>query len=59
MEVFRAPDARGRRARAARARAARAPPGSLGLAVTDGNPAERLYAALGFRRIFTAFSVDL
>jgi hypothetical protein len=33
--------------------------GTLGLAVTHGNPAERLYAALGFKRAFTAFSVDL
>jgi hypothetical protein len=32
---------------------------ALGLAVTDGNPAERLYRALGFRRAFTAFNVQL
>ena len=32
---------------------------ALGLAVTDGNPAERLYRALGFRRTFTAFNVQL
>jgi GNAT superfamily N-acetyltransferase len=32
---------------------------ALGLAVTDGNPAERLYAALGFRRAFSAFNVQL
>jgi GNAT superfamily N-acetyltransferase len=33
--------------------------GSLGLAVTEGNPAVKLYESLGFRRIFTAYSVDL
>lgn len=32
---------------------------ALGLAVTHGNPAERVYAKLGFRRVFTALSVDL
>jgi GNAT superfamily N-acetyltransferase len=32
---------------------------ALGLAVTDGNPAERLYRALGFQRAFTAFNVQL
>jgi hypothetical protein len=32
---------------------------ALGLAVTHGNRAEQLYAALGFRHVFTAFSVDL
>jgi hypothetical protein len=33
--------------------------GTLGLAVTHGNRAEGLYAALGFKRVFSAFSVDL
>ena len=32
---------------------------ALGLAVTHGNPAERLYVALGFRRVFTALWVDI
>jgi GNAT superfamily N-acetyltransferase len=32
---------------------------AIGLAVTHGNRAQLLYAALGFRRVFTAFSVDL
>src|SRR4051794_23796497 len=32
---------------------------ALGLAVTDGNPAERLYLELGFHRAFTAFNVQL
>jgi L-amino acid N-acyltransferase YncA len=30
---------------------------TLGLAVTEGNPAERLYAALGFDRVLTTLSV--
>jgi GNAT superfamily N-acetyltransferase len=58
MEVFRAPEARGA-GRALLARALALTTGSLGLAVTDGNPAEKVYAALGFRRVFTAFAVDL
>jgi GNAT superfamily N-acetyltransferase len=58
MEVFRHPGARGA-GRALLARALALTTGSLGLAVTDGNPAERLYAALGFKRTFTAYSVDL
>jgi hypothetical protein len=33
--------------------------GSLGLAVTEGNPAMRVYESLGFRRVFTAYTVDL
>jgi GNAT superfamily N-acetyltransferase len=58
MEVFRSPEARGA-GRALLARALALTTGSLGLAVTDGNRAETLYAALGFRRVFTAFAVDL
>jgi GNAT superfamily N-acetyltransferase len=33
--------------------------GSLGLAVTEDNPAIRVYESLGFRRTPTAYSVDL
>jgi GNAT superfamily N-acetyltransferase len=40
-------------------RALRRTEGSLGLAVTEGNPAVRVYESLGFRRILTAYSVDL
>jgi hypothetical protein len=58
LEVFRAPEARGA-GRALLVRALHRTSGSLGLAVTHGNPAERLYLALGFRRVFTAYSVDL
>ena len=32
---------------------------ALGLAVTQANPATRLYEDLGFRRILSAMSVDL
>jgi GNAT superfamily N-acetyltransferase len=32
---------------------------ALGLAVTDGNPAIRLYEALGWRRLLSSISVDL
>jgi ribosomal protein S18 acetylase RimI-like enzyme len=32
---------------------------TLGLAVTEGNPAVRLYERLGFRRVLTSFSVQL
>jgi GNAT superfamily N-acetyltransferase len=58
MEVFRAPGARGA-GRALLERALSVTEGTLGLAVTHGNRAEGLYAALGFERVFTAFSVDL
>jgi GNAT superfamily N-acetyltransferase len=58
MELFRAPGARGA-GRALLERALAVTEGTLGLAVTHGNPAERLYVALGFQRVFTAFSVDL
>jgi GNAT superfamily N-acetyltransferase len=58
MELFRAPGARGA-GRALLQRALSLTSGTLGLAVTHGNPAERLYVALGFKRVFTAFSVDL
>ncbi len=58
MELFRAPGARGA-GRALLARALTLTSGTLGLAVTHGNPAERLYVSLGFKRVFTAFSVDL
>lgn len=58
MELFRAPGARGA-GRALLERALAVTEGTLGLAVTDGNPAERLYVELGFERVFTAYSVDL
>ena len=32
---------------------------ALGLAVTEGNRAARLYEALGFRRVLSTYSVDL
>jgi GNAT superfamily N-acetyltransferase len=32
---------------------------ALGLAVSEGNPAERLYAALGFERRLSSLSVDV
>jgi GNAT superfamily N-acetyltransferase len=32
---------------------------ALGLAVTDGNPAVRLYEAVGFRHVVSAWSVDV
>jgi hypothetical protein len=56
MEVF--STARGA-GRALLQRALHRTEGSLGLAVTEGNSAIRLYEGLGFRRIFTAYSVDL
>jgi hypothetical protein len=58
MELFRAPGAPGA-GRALLERALALTEGTLGLVVTHGNPAERLYVALGFKRVFTAFSVDL
>jgi GNAT superfamily N-acetyltransferase len=58
LELFRAPGAHGA-GRALLERALSVGEGTLGLAVTNGNPAERLYVALGFERVFTAFSVDL
>jgi hypothetical protein len=60
MELFRAPGAPGAgRALLARALALCEGP-RLGLTVTVGNDrAERLYRALGFERVSTAFSVDL
>lgn len=59
MELFRAPGAWGAgRALLARALALCEGP-ALGLAVTHGNPAERLYVELGFTRVLTSFSVDL
>ena len=58
MEVFREPSARGA-GRALIQRALNRSTGSLGLAVTHGNPAEKLYAALGFKRALTSYSVDL
>jgi hypothetical protein len=56
MEIF--STARGA-GRALLRRALNRTEGSLGLAVTDGNPAERVYVDLGFTRVFTAYSVDL
>jgi GNAT superfamily N-acetyltransferase len=56
MEVF--STARGA-GRALLIRALHRGEGSLGLAVTEGNPAIRVYESLGFRRTFTAYSVDL
>jgi GNAT superfamily N-acetyltransferase len=59
LEVFREPGARGAgRALLERALALCEGP-TLGLAVTEGNPAVRLYEALGFERVHTAYSVDL
>ena len=59
MELFRTPGARGAgRALLQRALALCEGP-TLGLAVTHGNPAKRLYVALGFERVFTTYSVDL
>jgi GNAT superfamily N-acetyltransferase len=62
MELFRDPAHPGTgRALLERAlhRAAEAGLPALGLAVTEGNPATRLYEAVGFRRVLTAVSVDL
>jgi GNAT superfamily N-acetyltransferase len=62
MELFRDPAHPGTgRALLERAlhRAADAGLPALGLAVTDGNPAARLYEAVGFRHVVSARSVDL
>jgi ribosomal protein S18 acetylase RimI-like enzyme len=62
MELFRDPAHPGTgRALLERAlqRAAAAGLPALGLAVTDGNPAARLYEAVGFRRVLSSRSVDL
>lgn len=59
IEVFRDPDARGAGGALLRRALALCEGPTLGLAVTHGNPAERVYQALGFAREFTAFSVDL
>ena len=56
MEVF--STARGA-GRALLGRALHRTEGSLGLAVTEGNPAIAVYESLGFRRTFTAYAVDL
>ena len=56
MEVF--STARGA-GRALLGRALQRTEGSLGLAVTEGNPAIAVYESLGFRRTFTAYAVDL
>jgi GNAT superfamily N-acetyltransferase len=59
MEVFRDPRYPGA-GRALLERAlARAEGPTLGLSVTEGNRAERLYRALGFRRVLSSVSVDL
>jgi GNAT superfamily N-acetyltransferase len=60
VELFRDPGHRGAgRALLARALALADGLPSLKLTVTHGNPAERLYQELGFRRIYTTLSVDL
>jgi GNAT superfamily N-acetyltransferase len=62
MLVFRAPEHPGSgRALLVRALEIAARDGlpALGLAVTDGNPAIRLYEALGWRRILSSISVDV
>jgi GNAT superfamily N-acetyltransferase len=56
MEVFSVARGAGR---ALLARALQRSEGSLGLAVTEGNPAIGVYESLGFRRTFTTYSVDL
>jgi GNAT superfamily N-acetyltransferase len=56
MEVF---STRRGAGRALLRRALHRTEGSLGLAVTEGNPAIAIYESLGFRRTFTAYTVDL
>jgi hypothetical protein len=56
MEVFSTAPGAGR---ALLKRALHRTQGSLGLAVTAGNPAIRVYEDLGFRRTLTTYSVDL
>lgn len=59
-QVFRRPDGRGAgRALLQRALGLATADGlpALGLAVTHGNPAQRLYEELGFRHVLTAFNV--
>jgi hypothetical protein len=58
MELFRAPGFPGT-GRALLERALALADRPLGLAVTDGNPAERLYQRLGFQRVLSTLSVDL
>ncbi|HEX6021388.1 MAG TPA: GNAT family N-acetyltransferase [Solirubrobacter sp.] len=58
MELFRDPGCRGV-GRALLERALSRTTGSLGLVVTEGSPAARLYERLGFRRVLSTWSVDL
>jgi GNAT superfamily N-acetyltransferase len=58
MELFRDPAYRGA-GRAVLERALQRSQAPLGLAVTEGNPAARLYERLGFRLVLSSLSVDL
>ena len=58
MELFRDPGYPGT-GRAVLERALMHSEAALGLAVTEGNSAARLYEALGFRRVLSTYSVDL
>jgi GNAT superfamily N-acetyltransferase len=58
MELFRDPGHRGA-GRALLERALQRSHAPLGLAVSEGNPAARLYERLGFRRVLSTWSVDL
>ena len=58
MELFRDPGYPGT-GRAVLERALMHSEAALGLAVTEGNNAARLYEALGFRRVLSSYSVDL